>query len=203
MLESENQFKGLNLSLLKVVTVLNSNSFFFLEKLILSDHLLLLLLFFVDLDGKDFVEVLLESLKLFRSDSDDGAVDREADATDKFGVFGVSVEDKLEEKVSLFCFVWLNYGWEADVMFKLILDSKVLHNEFISIKLLVSSQSQINTFKQTEDDFPPQLIMHTYQTDPERHQFNGVLVIYLIVSFLFLLNEFQLFDITFKLQHQS
>ncbi len=64
MLESQNKFKGLYLCLLKVVTVLYCNSLLLFEKLILSDHLLFLLLFFVDFNGKNFVKILLNCLEL-------------------------------------------------------------------------------------------------------------------------------------------
>jgi hypothetical protein len=89
----------------------------------------------------------LESLKLLRCNSDDRAVDSQADAANKFGVFGVSVQDKLQEKVGLSSFVRLDDCWKTYVMLQFILHPEILHYQFVTVKLIVACQPQINPFK--------------------------------------------------------
>ena len=199
MLESEDKFKGLYLGLLKVVALLGGDSHFLFEELILADHLFLLLLFRIDLDWKDFIQVLLEGLELLRCYSDDCTVDGQADAANEFGIFGVPVQDELQEKVGLSSFVRLYDCRETHVVLQFILHPEILHDKFVPVKLIVPCQPQVNPFKKTKYNFSPQLIVRTDHADSERHQLNRVLVINLIVRILFFLNQLQLFDITFKL----
>ncbi len=62
-------------------------------------------------------------------------------------------------------------------MFELILDSKILYDELITLELLISRQCQINSLKQTEYYLSSEVIMYTNQAQSKGHQLNRVLIV--------------------------
>lgn len=148
MFKGQYYFQGLDLGLLEIVALLNILDVRLLfEQLVFANKLGLGLLLGTDLDWEYLLKILLQGLKLLWCYSDDCSIYCQSDATDKFRVFSIPIDDELQEKVCSTGRIRLKNCGKRHIMFKFILYSDIMNDKFISLKVWITCSIEIDAIK--------------------------------------------------------